>query len=266
MKKIIKALALCFVVAVFAICGLAGCGKNSGDPVTPTGEGQSEVYVKEYTKEDLEAYLVADGVVARFVDGYKFSLKTTALFGLTPAEYYITGNILLFARGVEGEFNCHITMLDKTEIDIEGYVRDEKIYARTSVTQNLWAEQEGPYDYDPAEVKEQIEGVFDIVDRMLTLETSILTDLFAVLTSNTSSKTKVYSDLTGNVTYTTILDGLVPVSATFNKYNELIDVKMLGTVNAAIESYMTINIEAMDHSTRIDFPENLDSYIDMTDK
>lgn len=268
MKKFMKSFVLCLVVAVFAICGFAGCGKKE-EPTVPQAEPATESFVEygTYTEDELKAYLDRDDVVKEFIDGYKFTIKGSTLFNVVPVEYVLTGRILLFARGVEGDFACHMVLLDQTKVDVVGYIKDENIYAKTTVEQNLWAEQNGPFEYNPTDVEDTVGMIFEEIERMINFNDADVEDVLEILTQSEPSKQKIHSKKTGNTTYMAMMD-IIPFSATFNKYNELISVKMTiaDTASGQAPIIVTFDLEALDHSERIQYPDNLDIYKDITSR
>lgn len=267
MKKFLKSFVICLVVAVFAICGFAGCGKKEEPIVPQTEPAESFVEYGTYTEAELKAYLDRDDVVKEFIDGYKFSVKGSVLFNVVPFEYVFTGRILLFARGVEGDFACHMMFMDQTEVDVVGYIKDEKIYAKTTIEQNLWAEQDGPFGYNPTDVEESVNMVFGEIEKMLNFNDGDVKDILTVLTEMGTAKQKIHSKKTGNTTYMAMLE-IFSFSATFNKYNELISAKMIAADAASgqVPIIVTMDFEALDHSERIQYPDNLDIYKDITNR
>ncbi len=269
MKKFLKTFVLCLVVVVFAVVGFAGCGKKI--------EGQAEetlppeevfVEIDDYTSQEFVDFVNRIDVATEFLDGYKFSYKGSVLFGLSPYKIMLGGRIQLFARGVFGDFNAHVTTMDgSTTIDIVGYVKDDTIYAQTKIKHSIWSEN-GDLDYAPSGYAAEIEGIFEMVEKIVRAnETDVVEILSYLDDSALSNKTKIYSEKTGCTTYSGMADVLL-FAATFNEYNELVSIKTsaMGTENssATLPLIISVDYEAIDHSERIAFPDDLDTYVAIT--
>ena len=269
MKKFLKTFVLCLVVAVFAVCGFAGCGKKieGQDAETMIPPEEAFVEVDGYTGQEFVDFVNRPDVAAEFLDGYKFSYKGSVLLGIVPYKIVVGGRIQLFARGVFGDFNAHVTTIDgSTTIDIVGYVKDNTIYAQTKIKHNIWAEN-GDLTYDASGYASEVEGIFEIVKNAIHANETDVVEVLSVLDDNAlSNKTKIYSQKTGCTTYSGIVDILL-FAATFNEYNELVSIKGSATGAGSSPDFplvMAFDYEAIDHSERINFPDDLDTYVAIT--
>ena len=268
MKKFFKSFVLCLVVAVFAVCGFAGCGKKEND-VEPQTVTDDVVIYDTFERGDFQSYIERYDVVKKFVDGYKFNADLTIVAESVPVEFELSGRIMLFAHGLQGEFVCHTKSSENVQIDIAGYIKDGKIYGKVAIAENLQGQENGPFDFDGHRIKQQVEMIFGQVQNMINYSEDYIINAYSMLTM-AGDREKITNQTTGVVTYKGLLDGVLEVSASFNLYDELVALTMPG-YDLPFEdieevSILTLTLEAIDHSERIDYPEDLNTYVDMNGK
>ncbi|MBQ7327394.1 MAG: hypothetical protein IJX00_00305 [Clostridia bacterium] len=151
MKKFFKSFVLCLVVAVFAVCGLAGCGKKQQEPAEPIVETITLAEMEEYFEEN-DSYLA-------FVDGFAVKMKIESTNGQTFS--YIDGTVILY--NAYTDVRASVSLLSQTNIKISGdaYLKEGDVYADINFSPKLWVED--GYDIDGYILKCQ-ETVSEFVD------------------------------------------------------------------------------------------------------
>ncbi len=265
MKKFFRSFVLCLVVAVFAVCGFAGCGKKE-NAVEPQVAPEDVVVYDTFERGDFQSYIERYDVVKKFVDGYKFNAVLTIISDSVPVEFELSGRIMLFARGLEGEFVCHSKSNENIQIDIVGYIRDGKTYGQVEIAENLQGSQTGNFDFDGHRIKQQVEMIFNQVNSMINYSEDYIINTYSMF-ALTSSRQKITNQTTGVVTYKGLLDELLEVSVSFNQYDELVALTMPGFDLPFEEiedvSILSLSLSAIDHSERIKYPEDLNAYVEM---
>lgn len=252
MKKVFKSLALSLIVAVFAICGLAGCGKKEEQPTEAT-------VVEEITAEEMIDILRAQEYLA-FVDGFTLSLNLKNVEDI--AELSAAGTVILYNHGTD--LQATVYMVASTGITISGdvCVKDNNTYANIDFAPKFWIEEGYDFDEYALQLGDTTSEFLEVARNLPASNPYGFFDQIAWFAYAgdewTCEKT---TSATGEVSYVIYFteDRVNRVKFSFNKFNELSTFELFEIVD---DGYVDIRMEEVGHDVRISYPADYQNYTD----
>lgn len=260
MKKFFKSMALCLVVAVFAICCFAGCGKKDGKPA-------AETISETISADDLLEYFETEDVYAEFVDGFNVTLKIEN--NTAEKAVSLEGTVLLYAKGVD--VYTQSVMLSQPGIQMSGsaYCKDGDVYADVNFAPKFWVEDGFSVDAYALQQQEIFSSFVEIVKELPNINnfpTTIFERIFDDAAGGAEIEIeKVTNIKTGATSYVVYFDDVHFVKFGFNKFHELsfFEIYTISDANGD-EQFISVEMLEVGHDTRIPFPDGYEDYHDAT--
>ncbi len=271
MKKFFKSITLCLVVAVFAICGLAGCGQKEEEvPVAPAIEPPT---VETISAQDLYNFFEEGNVWLEFVDGFNLQLSIVGieakqnvdLFAKVLTYYDRTDLQASVQAAVESKYKIAADIIWKNSDDDND--QNDNVYVNFDYSSKGWVDPSASdVDLDKIDINEVIGNVVEMVKDIPSINTYPSRALYLVFDAHEEAVVeKITNGETGTVEYKVSFGNGEYYLFGFNQFNEL--AKFATYIEAEIEgetAYVEVKMDALDHNDRIFYPENIDEYIEIT--
>ena len=271
MKKFFKSITLCLVVAVFAICGLAGCGKKEEEvPVEPAVDPTT---VETISAQDLYDFFEDNNVWLEFVDGFSLQLSIDGIEAKQSVD--VSAKVLTYYDRTDLQASVQASVESKYKVSTDIIWKDsddnndenDHVYVNFDYSSKGWVDPSASdVDLDKIDINKVVGNIVEMVKDLPAINTYPSRALYLASDMNEEIVVeKITIGETGEVEYRVSFDNGQYYLFGFNQFNEL--AKFDAFVEAEIEgeaAYVEVKMGALYHNDRIFYPENIDEYIEIT--